>query len=328
MPSVRKGYRSKILMRVILTVIGVTSAFAACSEIHETMEETGKQNQLEPTQKKYAIRGSDGPGDASFSVGIVMTQLDVSNSANSRTFQCTAVALSPHWLLTAAHCIRIFQDGVSWRSRDVEVWRQTQSGNSNTELVYGGRMGFKLPSGWDPVNMPLKYDIGLIKLTEAAMNPSPHSWGRIYDGSRDDLWNYLAAENIVIGGWGQGNTTQTNCNLTSMVPRSGQLSISSLNAETIVGIQDQYENICVGDSGGPWWDKPTGSSYKLTWGINSRGDSLDECGNRCIADGDPAYAVYPGSWIDWIEDATSDARLPLDCKRYVSGDWYYQRCYE
>lgn len=281
---------------------------------------------IEPGAVQQPIRNADGPGDAGFALGLTIT-FEEAGSTNTKTGSCTGVALTPHWILTSAHCLRLSLDGKEYRARRVRAYRQPYFDQYDKQEIYNGRVGYKVPKNWDPMTLnPEDSDIGLMKLAEGTMSPSPHEWGRIYDDSLWDLWYEVDGE-FTATGWGLGNTNTTSCSLSSLKPRTGRVSTWGLTGSMTLGYQDLGTNLCEGDSGGPWWGQPSGSRYKLTWGITSRGPKFD-CSYQCVGTNEIVAAVYPGVWLDWIEAASTEARLPLDCRRYTSGGWSYQRCYE
>ena len=242
---------------------------------------------------------------------------------------CTGVALSPHWILTSAHCLDYIWNGVEVVANQRGSIYRNNSGSAQ-KIYDNGAWQARIPASWDAWDQEVGLDFGLIRLLDGALTTYP-MWGRIIDEGHHNLWDFMNS-GLYVSGFGYGSASETSCSL-SLLPRTGVLARWYYGISEVGGYQNFGDTICVGDSGGPWYQH-VGSRY-LMFGLTSRGTNVTtDCSDQCIGSGETVRAANIAQRIDWIESATANGGLPLDCRLYAvynSGNqkyYYYHLCQE
>lgn len=204
---------------------------------------------------------------------------------NRSPIRCGATLVSPHWLVTAAHCIAGL-DGVELDPAPFQV----KIGSTDHQAGTTYQIERFVAHPWWGAGKESIADIGLIKLTAAASQPYVDSAGFPANGA-----------SVRILGWGR---TSDN----GPIPRElQQLDSTTLPYESCIH-NDPYDitpgdvcvdapggtaSICSGDSGGPLLVRVQG-----TWqiaGIASRSPGESSC-----LDGPPVFTSTNDYW-HWVQ---------------------------
>jgi hypothetical protein len=294
----------------------------------------GDPGEPEPAPSKItqAIQGGR-DSEAPFSVGLDMRMVRSDGLPGSA--QCSGVALSPHWILTAAHCMKTRDGAYDVTSPGGKVFRQI-SATQTGQQVFDGDWQWSVPSGYNAANLAAStpFDIAIVRLSGAGLSATPESWGLLYDDDPSRLFQYLTTF-IEVAGWGWSNyLAPDSCPLDLLKPRSGFLSkpVSWYNA--IRGVQNLGANLCGGDSGGPWFT--WFDTKEITFGLSSGtpGPATPNCGTKkCIPPGSTVEGPMVTFWTSWIISNSSSPPHALTCTRLstvASNDqtYYYRSCVE
>lgn len=333
------------MRRLTIATLWVSSLMA-CAETEPVDNDPGTEaapsRELGETQ--HEVRSAFSADNTYHTVGLTFTQRAVGGTA-TRSSRCSGAALSPHWILTAAHCLRDYEPATS------TIWEVTfpitvtvmKSGGGLAQAYWGEFEGH-IPTTWNPRTMPLREDVALVFLSGGPMTPLPPDWTRIYDDSITDLmWvaqgSWTGTPTTQYAGWGTGNTgANQGCpSLTSVgQPRKGKLTLTSSisNGDGATAKNDQQSTTCGGDSGGPWYVNI--GSTELTFAITSQVDLPYACVTaQCVAPNKNSYApLLTDGWIPWIEQTTAQTAFRVICRAHVLTAWdgvtqiQYRRCSE
>lgn len=192
---------------------------------------------------------------------------------------CTGVVISPHTVLTAAHCG--YGASTTHTIKVVQPGEQTLTFASTEKLVH--------PDYWDWVNggnlEARKADLMLL-YTESDL-PGPYIGQMFYSSKFTNICNGLVAQ-----GFGQDEFPQTGAQL-----REGKYLITGEITKYLHSVRTSEAKICFGDSGGPLYADVGGQETYLA-GITTTTMSAD-----CLVGGTHVNVAWP-DFRNWILDNT------------------------
>jgi len=249
--------------------------------------------------------------------------------------ECTGLAISPHWVLTAAHCTKTFTNG----TRLGGVVRVYATNKSYDEVqiyglggAYADAMFIRHPS-WNGTGEDKNDDVALIKLYGRGMSDgdtidpfsarifwdSREPWKASFSGNRD----FQVAGYGLGGGVGDPANCETAGGASDGMKRLGTFRLDPTipnysSTYTAKAVTPYGQDICGGDSGAPWLLNRTGW---YAFAIHSGQAPEPELGG-------PEFGTLIRPKMAWIE-STAAARLPaLSCSNYVWNGWTYRQCDE
>lgn len=156
---------------------------------------------------------------------------------------CTASVLTPHWLLTAAHCVK------SWtRHQRISAQVQMVTKSGSTSEIYKGtaRVYYHTHYQGDVEN-----DIGLVYLEQAPIDISKTGTARLW--GYDSPWasSMESDRKMTVVGWGLGDP---DCKAGTSAKRVGTGFLIEKASRTALSVEADYgrTHTCGGDSGAPW----------------------------------------------------------------------------
>lgn len=250
------------------------------------------------------------------------------NSENPAS--CTAIALSPRWLLTSGHCLR---------GRSVHNTRVSVSGvdtNGQTRLIVpSSRANFYNHPDYGRES-DRGDDIGLVRLEAPGLFPELSAI--IYDDPaqpwlwRKDQEPFSAIVYVAGYGWGSDPDGDFDCDAkdnTSGQKRFGQLVLSGDHdddgafgtgpAIAVQGRRDFGNNVCPGDSGSPWAFR-AGTEYAAFAVHSGNGQALSWSSLE--------WATLIRPKLSWIMSKTAAIGPALNCEDAGIREFRAVRCHE
>jgi hypothetical protein len=267
--------------------------------------------------------------DESFeTVHIKMTLNDPTKPYPNHFNSCSGIALTDHWILTAAHCLDDLDDApfelsICSGTCDIEL------DDDDRDVLYDGTGQRFMHPDWGGLGSFSTDDTGLIKLHGSGMRGAPR--GRFYSDERTPWYDPYPASvpledrmfHIIGYGWGSdpggdGCDEDHTDGLTLGVKRIAEglhfLARDYPNAAVQSG--GGYTGACGGDSGTPWFLERGGK--RLAFATHSAHEDTAWWD-------DSKASLIPRKW-DWILSTTAAAGLPIECQTYQAGGYDYEMC--
>jgi len=245
---------------------------------------------------------------------------------------CTGLALSRHWVVTAAHCVEQFPNG-SLVSGALKL-RATSSSDGSTYQIYGTGGGynsarfFRHPN-WNGSPTDKTDDIALIRLSGSGIVDSTYAYrGSVYWDNREP-WDVGSSEwrYFFVAGYGVGSPDGSPVNCPSggqYVKRLGMFdldpSLGYYDGNLVAKARTSYQSdICGGDSGAP---------YLLLRGGRYMSFAIHSGNNPTAENGGYEFGTLIRPKMAWIESTATAQGVPLNCSNAVAGGYTYRSCAE
>ncbi|PVU97214.1 hypothetical protein BB559_002113 [Furculomyces boomerangus] len=216
---------------------------------------------------------------------------------------CCGTFISKSVILTAAHCLYDSSTGMV-AARNIYVSGGTSLSVTNSSNIYSVKTTMVHPSYSTRTGAN---DIGLIFLLNAPSNP-PYTFAKIYNiPITDDT-------PVEVAGWGvtSNSPNSTISDYLMVVPLKVSSSQTcndlyplwnSNNGTTICTINQNGQDSCYGDSGGPLYY--SGDPSKPVAGITSFGNTPGDVEHPdCGTAGGAGYYTNVQDYVDWISNST------------------------
>lgn len=229
---------------------------------------------------------------------------------------CTGIALTDHWIITAAHCFESGPTSVTVTSEDPVTGQAVTLYNGESATFYRN-------PGYDENIFGLdgSDDIALVQLEGAGM-AAQFPRGELYVDERhpwvgsgvgdDQRFAFVAYGN----GSDPGGPACDEPGLDYGIKRISEdnyIKPFQFEAEAVVTANGDTA-ICHGDSGGPWL--LTRGGRRLAFAVSSYFGIYHE-----------AVGTLIPPKLDWIEQATAAAGAPIECfDRFTSNGYRYRTC--
>jgi secreted trypsin-like serine protease len=295
-------------MKRFIGLIGV-GALAACS----VPASVGSVSQ-------NIINGVTDSNDAA--VVMVLSQVPGSQSASL----CTGTVISPHVILTAAHCVDPAVVGTGAKTV-VFVGQQLTQTSPSSDFLTVKETHFN--TSFDMNNPQNGNDVAVVILVNpTTITPLPYN--------REAIPQTMVGQPARLVGYGITSGTDT-MGTTAGTRRTAPSTLAKLD-DLFVGLQDGAHGICEGDSGGPSFMTFNGVERVVgvtSFGFNGcplTGQQGFEAGNDTRVD---TYADFIDMWVRMFDppasnagdQCTSDADcIPLQCVQTSVGKICEQSC--
>lgn len=251
-------------------------------------------------------------------------RLDFAPVGGSVNYRCTGSALTAHWIVTAAHCLR----GRSVHNSEVAVFNVSATGALQLAYAQGRASYYNHPdyggTSDERIIGDRADDLGLIRLYGAGMSPEQNA--PLYSGKQKP-WEYdgTSLADIYVAGYGLGSgpgETQDCDNAASDgVKRLGTIALTGdhdddgfFGTGPTIAVQasNKYGNqICDGDSGAAWAVSRAGRY--LVFGIHSGSRTSTSWTSK-------KWAAVVEPKFNWILKTTRDKGLPIECSETIIRD--------
>jgi Trypsin len=233
---------------------------------------------------------------------------------------CTAEVLTPHWLLTAAHCLHGKPEVSSGRTV-----RAVNPASGITSFIYSGSARYILYPDYvhdDPIRV---HDIALVQLLDGNGIIMP-SYARIYrDGREPWAASFSGSRRFEVAGFGLGTDPggSSTCEdgmigvkrLGTEFELTGQSHMADFAPAKVAARFTGVQQLCDGDSGSPWLLRRGGTLMQFAIHSGSRGK----------LNGDKA-ATLVGPKLDWILAHTFFRGRPVECREDTRDGFRFLSC--
>jgi hypothetical protein len=233
---------------------------------------------------------------------------------------CTAEVLTPHWLLTAAHCLHGDPEVASGRTV-----RAVNPATGTSSVLYSGSARYILYPDYvheDPIRV---HDIALVQLLDGNGLVMP-SYARLYrDGREPWAASFSGSRRFEVTGFGLGTNPggSSHCEdgtlgtkrLGTEFELTGQSHIADYAPAKVAARFIGAQQLCDGDSGSPWLLRRGGTLMQFAIHSGSRGK----------LNGDKA-ATLVGPKLDWILAHTFFRGRPIECREDTRDGFRFLSC--
>jgi secreted trypsin-like serine protease len=232
---------------------------------------------------------------------------------------CTGLVLTKNWIVTAGHC-------TTGKTR-VQVTMRQSDGTDLVTFPSGAATFYTHPS-FTPDSHDYNDDIGLIRLPGSGM--SAYLTARIYVDAANE-WD-SSSSTAHVWGWGRGTDPSRSWTCDQLEDEAlGALPGETLKVKRWASLRTRTDS--------------TSLRARMTQMLDSQGQIMELCGGDS---GAPvflnrdsalmAYAVYNGNpsgvaegtaikpKLNWIEETTINASLPISCLLYTNTTTDFRRC--
>jgi hypothetical protein len=233
---------------------------------------------------------------------------------------CTAEALTPNWLLTAAHCL--FGKPAFAFGRTVTA---VNPNNGSSSTVFDGGATYILHPSYVHESSDRVHDFALVLLDGNGMNLP--SFTRLYNDSREP-WaaSFTGSRAFEVAGFGKGTdpTGASDCD-------SGALGTKRLGTEfgltgkflssggvpmKVTGKFLDDQQLCDGDSGSPWMLRRGHTLMQFAIHSGSRG---------AVSGGDKAASLIKPK-LGFITQETANRGRPIECFQDTKDGFSFLSC--
>lgn len=189
------------------------------------------------------LGGQTNPGDPEV---FMLIQIIKRNGSMIGMGACTATLISPHILLTAAHCgdARLFGQGLEL---EIKAINKTQVGFGTTPPADAiDVIDIHMHPGWNPNAAVPDNDVATLLLKTAPLGVTPKQW------SRQALDSHEGKQARMVGyGQSQSGTADASDSKGAGTKRVAQVTIRDVQAKKFAVGNGTNIGMCHGDSGGP-----------------------------------------------------------------------------
>ena len=232
---------------------------------------------------------------------------------------CTAEALTKHWLITAAHCLF---GKTEVGPRTVTAVNPTSGAES---IVFSGSGRFIIHPNYNHTSSTRVHDFALVELDGDGMNLP--SFVRLYNDAREPwVKGFTGNRDFEVAGFGFGSNPggASECDAGALgTKRLGTaFRLNGLNQEPIfqgpmkvTGLYTGEQQLCDGDSGSPWMFRRGHTLMQFAVHSGSRG---------AIGGQKAATLVRPK--LDFIRQETASRGRPIECFQDTKDGYAFLSC--